>query len=126
MLGWNAHDSTLVSNDAFLPSQRPDQAVPVSGSRRLLLRVFQQTWEDYFKYHRLRRNGRHGKHFYEDAQEWIDSDATFIYSFRWTCGHLGWDADWVRRTLHEDAISGKVRQALRQMNAGRGSSKITA
>ena len=113
-----------IQNEIFLPSQLPDQPTPLVGVRRLLLQVFELAWEDYFKYHPLRRKGQKGMILYEEARAWIECRDSSPYSFVWACHHLGWDMDWVREALRADAVTGTMRKALRQMGAGRGSTQI--
>lgn len=117
--------STVVQNDNLLPTQVEPRENRMGGCRHLVLRFFEQAREDFCRYAPSRRKGKQGKQTYEEVKTWLDSDETFFYSFCWVCDYFGWDAGWTRKALYEEAARGEPRTAIRQMNAGIGSNKIT-
>lgn len=119
---WALH---LLQNEALLASQ-VEPRHKMSGCRLLVLRVFEQAWEDYVRYQPSQRKGRHGTTLFESAEQYFGSDDTFPYSFQWTCDLLGWEAGAVRKKLHEGIASSATRALRHMMNAGRGLGKITS
>ena len=119
--------STVVQNDNLLPSQVEPRENNTRGCRLLVLRSFEQAREEYVKFHPSRRKGRNGAVRFREAEEWLESHDTFVFSFEWICAHFGWDAEWFRQKLREEAIS-EERQTMvvRQMHTGIGKNKITA
>lgn len=123
---WKADEWALsiLQNDNLLASQQEPRHNLKSGCRLLALRVFEQAWEDFIRFHPAHRRGRHGGALHESARRYFESDDNSFLSFTWTCDVFDWEPEWVRRKLLEYTTGDKPLRAIRQMGAGRGPGKI--
>lgn len=67
------------------------------GVRRLLLALLEDALDSYRKY--FSKLSRSGEIYFQEAEEWIRSDADDLFSFAGVCEGLGIDPQWLRAEL---------------------------
>lgn len=123
----NSAISYLMETAEPTPSQWVDQhrRTEESPEKRLLLAVLDDAVRCYIEYHEGGGKWCRSRRLFDEAKLWVEGKWSSPFTFKYVCGELGINPDWLRRGLEAARAAGMRKIAYRE-NPLRGPKMIAA